>query len=251
MNRSLTTSFSNDIEALRMMRNIFTLFCWVLGTLKSYLERIWNCFVVVVFFGKRKLTKIWHTFANRWSLCKFSDNEKKSFRIKFSSIKRMNYFKFICAALILGTAVALPESDKTIPSFKFDDLLNDLNGLSQERNVLKQVAETSKNLGAFLITDIPQNDDYLKALKDLEKDAESCFNEKSEKIVSLKVSPSVVRSTSAVSSIDPSSVHPACIRSSADVIGEAMNKVGTVVHQVTQFFLIKFKTLTLKPQKQK
>ena len=144
----------------------------------------------------------------------------------------MKYLGLIFVALILGTAIAFPESDKSIPSFKYNDLLNDLNKLSQEQNVLKQVAKMSKNLGGFLITDIPHNDDYVKALKDLEKDAESCFNGKSEKIVSLKVSPSVVRSTSAVSSVDPSSVHPACIRSSADVIVETMNKVGALIHQL-------------------
>jgi hypothetical protein len=150
----------------------------------------------------------------------------------------MKFFEFIFVGLVLGVVNAFPEPENSIPSFKYDDLLNELNGLSQELNVLKRVAETSKNLGAFLITDLPANDNYLAALIDLQKDAESCFDATSEKIVSLKVSPSVIRSTSAVSSVDPSSVHPICIRSAADVIGEAMNKVGAVVHQVTSCFFV-------------
>ena len=151
---------------------------------------------------------------------------------------------YFLAVLCLGLANAFPESHNAIPSFDYQQILDQLNGVSLEEDVLSEVAEASRTLGAFVITNIPQNEEYLNALKSLEVEASSCFEDKTltEKTISLRVSPTVMRTTSAVNSADPTTVHPSCIRSSAETIKSSMNQVGSLVHKVTHNFLF-FKEL--------
>ncbi len=147
----------------------------------------------------------------------------------------MNRSSYLVAILFLGLATAFPESHNSIPSFDYKKILAQLNGVSLEEDVLSEVAEASRTLGAFVITNIPQNEEYLNALKSLEVEASSCFEDKtlSEKTISLRVSPSVIRTTSAVHSTDATTVHPSCIRPSAETIKSSMDQVGSLVHQVT------------------
>jgi hypothetical protein len=142
---------------------------------------------------------------------------------------------YFVALFFLGLATAFPESHNAIPSFNYQQILDELNGISTEKDVLSELTEASRTLGAFVITNLPQNEDYLNALKSLESEASSCFEDKTlpEKMISLRVSPSVMRTTSAVHSADPTTVHPSCIRSSAETIKSSMNQVGSLVHQVT------------------
>jgi len=68
-------------------------------------------------------------------------------------------------------------------------------------------------------------------LMNLQADTPSCFEAEKAEVVAARVSPSVVRSTSGVSSEDESNSHPRCITSSADIIAESLDSVGALVHQ--------------------
>ena len=149
----------------------------------------------------------------------------------------MIFKKLIFAAVLLGVATSFPESAKSIPSFNYDDLINDLNQISGEQTVFQDLVETSRTLGAFIIKNLPKNDEYLNALKNLQAETPSCFEAEKERVVAARVSPSVVRSTSGVSSEDESNSHPECITSSADIIAESLDSVGALVHQVSHFHM--------------
>ena len=141
--------------------------------------------------------------------------------------------KTISVVALLIAAAAASSADSAIPAFDYDDLINSLNGVSGKPEVVEKVAEAAKDVGAFLVKNFPGNVEYSSALESLRSGASECFKTKhSEKVVALKVSPSVIRSTSAVASSDPSADHPSCIRPSADVIKLTMDKIGNVVHQV-------------------
>ena len=146
----------------------------------------------------------------------------------------MIFTKLIFATVLLGVTTSFPESAKSIPSFNYDDLLQDLSEISGEQIVFQNLVETSKTLGGFIIKNLPKNDEYLKALKNLQAETPSCFEVGKEGVVAARVSPSVVRSTSGVSSEDSSNSHPECISSSADIIAESLDSVGALVHQVLQ-----------------
>jgi len=141
----------------------------------------------------------------------------------------------VAVAFLVASASssASPDTDKVVPSFDYNDLLNALNGLSDQQGVIERVAEVSRTFGSFLIKNLPDGRRYSAAVESLQTEAATCFeSETLEKVVSLKVSPSVIRSTSAVSSENPSSDHPSCIRPSADVIKKTFDTVGNVVHQL-------------------
>jgi len=156
---------------------------------------------------------------------------RKSFK-RGLRVGSFNHFKMRSAVVIFAVLNAFASAENAVPSFNYNDLLNDINGLTSRNDVVSNVAEASKNVGAFLIKNFPGQEEYFEALKQLESGASECFGS-SDKIVSLKVSPAVIRSTSAVASADPSTSHPACISSSADVIKRSMDAVGNIVHQVT------------------
>ena len=134
---------------------------------------------------------------------------------------------------VLALIIAAVSADSAIPAFDYEDLIDGLNGVSGKPEVIGKVSEAARDVGAFLVKNFPGNGAYSEALETLRSEATECFGAKNpEKVVSLKVSPSVIRSTSAVGSTDPSSDHPMCIRASADVIKQTMNRIGSVVHQV-------------------
>lgn len=143
--------------------------------------------------------------------------------------------KFFLASLcLLAFANGFPESRDSVPTFDYQVLYNQLNGLNSQEDgkLLDEVARVSKNLGSFVITNLPDSDNYQNAINNLQKEARACFTSTSTKVISLNVAPDVIRMTSATSSLNPSEHQPNCIRSSTDVIENSLNNVGEVIHML-------------------
>ncbi|TRY77766.1 hypothetical protein TCAL_08509 [Tigriopus californicus] len=124
-------------------------------------------------------------------------------------------FMFFLGLLAFGHVSA-----NQVPVFQFETLLYNM-----EHDRSEFVQEAVKNVGAFIISGLPNSEEYTLALEHLQTDARNCLDT-SKNVVKANYG-TVERITSALFSEDETTAHPECLNTQA--IESGFNEVGILV----------------------